>query len=114
MADDVVYINTGEGLKRVMNNTKLFCTLLSKFKNDTNLEKIETAVGNADMESAKNSTHTLKGLAANLSLTELFKQLQELELQLKDGNFDTGQLELVKNIHAQTLIEVDKVIAQYA
>jgi len=114
MADNIVYINTDEGLKRVMNNKKLFSTLLSKFKNDTNLEKIEAAIGEADMESAKNAAHTLKGLVANLSLTELFKQVQELELQLKAGEFNAAQFELVKNTHAQTLIEVDKVIAQYA
>jgi len=114
MADDVVYINTSEGLKRVMNNSKLFCTLLSKFKNDTHLSAIETSVAEGDAEKAQAAAHTLKGLAANLSLIELYKQIAEFESLLKTGNINTALLETVKNTHAQTLLEVDKVIAQYA
>jgi len=113
-ADDVVYIDAAEGVKRVMNNSKLYVKLLVKFKDDKNLAELDEAIVAGDLTKAQASAHTLKGLAANLSLTELFKQSLELETQIKAGSVDPDQMETVKNVYAQTLIETDKVIAQYA
>jgi len=114
MADEVTYININEGINRVMNNSKLFAKLLTKFKSDTNINDIESAFSKNDIESARNSAHTLKGLAANLALTELFKQVLELETQLKAGKINNDQLTVVKNVLTQTNSEIDKVIEQYA
>ena len=113
MDDDVVLVNVAEGLKRVMNNGKLYTRLLVKFKDDPNLKELEAALEAEDMEKAKTSVHTLKGLAANLSLTELFKQSLELETQIKAGSVDSDQLTILKDVFAQTLAEIDKVVAQY-
>ena len=71
---DVVYINEEEGKKRVMNNAKLYARLLTKFKADTNLNDLLACVGAQDWEKAQAAAHTIKGIAANLSLTELFNQ----------------------------------------
>ncbi|MCL2186188.1 MAG: Hpt domain-containing protein [Treponema sp.] len=114
MADEVTYINVAEGINRVMKNTKLFSKLLGKFKDDTNIKDIESAFEKNDIESARNSSHTLKGLAANLALTELFKQVLELETQLKAGTMNRAQLAVVKNVLTMTNLEIDKVIEQYA
>jgi len=114
MADDVVYINAEEGSKRVMNNTKLYAKLLNKFKEDPSMSQIEAALADNDNETAKNSAHTLKGLAANLSLIELFNQCLDLETQLKNASLIPDQFESLKNAYTKTILEVDKVIAQYA
>jgi len=113
MADDVVYVNIEEGLKRVMNNSKLLAKLFKKFKDDRNLTDLEAALAADDLPKSQINAHTLKGLAANLSLTELYKQVLELETQIKAGSVAPGQLDTVKTVYSQTLIEVDKVIAQY-
>jgi len=113
MANDVVYVNVEEGLKRVMNNSKLLAKLFKKFKEDRNLIDLEAALTANDLPKAQISAHTLKGLSANLSLTELYKQVLELETQIKAGSVVPGQLDTVKTVYSQTLIEVDKVIAQY-
>ena len=114
MAENVVYIDVAEGVKRVMNNTKLYVKLLTKFKDDKNLTELEDALAAGDLQRAQASAHTLKGLAANLSLTELYKQSLALETQIKAGSVDPDQEEAVKNVYSQTLVETDKVIAQYA
>jgi len=113
MSDNIVYINVDEGISRVMNNAKLFSKLLGKFKNDLSLSEIEAAFAQGALDNAKNSAHTLKGLAANLSLIELFKQVLELETQIKGGTMNTEQLAVVKNVYTQTLTEADKVIEKY-
>jgi len=111
---DIIYINVEEGVKRVMNNTKLFSKLLVKFKDDIHLSEIETALKDGNNDKAKDAAHTLKGLAANLSLTELYKQVAELEAQIKTGNIGADQVARVKDAYAITLKEADEVIAKYA
>jgi len=111
---DIVYVDVEDGSKRVMNNTKLFVKLLGKFKDDKSLGEIEAALAAGDMAKAQIATHTIKGLTANLSLIELNKQCVEMEAQIKAGNIPTEQLATVKDIYAKTILEVDKVISQYA
>ena len=111
---DVVYINVEEGLKRVLSNSGLYIKLLNKFKNDTNLNSIKDSLAKNDIEEARSFTHTLKGLTANLSLTEMYIKCLELEDQLKKGSFDPALVELISDVSEQTTIEIDKVIAQYA
>jgi HPt (histidine-containing phosphotransfer) domain-containing protein len=112
MADEVIYVNFDEGVKRVMNNTKLYVKLLTKFKTDTRLDDIETALSSGEMEKAQTAVHTVKGVAANLSLSELFKQSLELETQIKAKAVNPNQLETLKTVFSTTLQEVEKVIAQ--
>ena len=112
MADEVIYVDIEDGKKRVMNNIKLYIKLLTKFKDDTNLNNIETALEAGETEKAQVSTHTLKGLAANLSLKELFKQSLELETQIKAGNVNPDQIKILRDTHTQTIKEIEKVIEQ--
>jgi HPt (histidine-containing phosphotransfer) domain-containing protein len=108
---DAVYVDFADGVKRVMNNAKLYIKLLTKFKNDTKLDDLEAALASGGMENAQAAAHTLKGVAANLSLTELFHQILELENQIKAKAPNPEQMETVKSVFATTLQEVDKVIA---
>ena len=111
---DVTYINEEEGKKRVMNNGKLYAKLLTKFKSDTNLNDLLTYADAQDWEKAQAAAHTIKGIAANLSLTELFNQSLTVETQLKGKNLNPQSIENLKACHAETLVQVDKVIAQNA
>ena len=111
---DIVLVNTEDGLKRIMNNTKLYVKLLGKFKEDVNFSTLEASLASGDNEKARTSAHTLKGIAANLSLDELHKQTLEIETQIKAGAINPQQINVVKDIYNQTIKEVDKVIASYA
>jgi len=112
MADDVVYIDFADGVKRVVNNTKLYVKLLAKFKSENKLDGLEAAIAAGDMEKARNAAHTIKGVAANLSLMELYKQSLALETQIKSGVADPAQVNTVKTAFAKTLQEIDKVITE--
>jgi HPt (histidine-containing phosphotransfer) domain-containing protein len=107
-----VYIDFNDGIKRVMNNTKLYVKLLGKFKADTKLDALEAAIAAGDMEKARGAAHTLKGLSANLSLIELNKQSLALETQIKAGAADPAQLNAVRSVFAKTLQEIDRVISE--
>ena len=112
MADAIVYIDIADGVKRVMNNAKLYFKLLAKFKEETNLDDLEAALAAGEMEKAQNASHTLKGVAGNLSLAELFKQCLELENQIKAKAPSPEQIETVRNVFAATMQEVDRVVAE--
>ena len=110
---DVVYVNEEEGKKRVMNNGKLYAKLLTKFKTDTNLNDILAFAGAQDWEKAQGAAHTIKGIAANLSLTELFNQALDVETQIKGKSLKPESLEKLKKCFAETVVQVEKVIANY-
>jgi len=112
MAVDAVYVNVAEGSARVMNNIKLYVKLITKFRNDNNLNDLDAAIAEGDMVKAQNAAHTIKGVAANLAFAELFKQCLELETQIKGGAVKPAQLETVKTVFAATLREIDKVISE--
>jgi HPt (histidine-containing phosphotransfer) domain-containing protein len=111
----VVYINEEEVLSRVMNNGKLLVKLLGKFKADNVnlLEETCSYIAANDYEQAKVSIHTLKGIAANLAFTELYKQTVELEAQIKNGSANQDTQESVKKCLAETLVHIDEVIAKH-
>jgi len=111
---DIIYINEEEGKKRVMNNGKLYARLLTKFKTDTNLNDLVAFAGAQDWEKAQGAAHTIKGIAANLSLTELFNQSLDVETQLKGKSLKPESLELLKNCFTDTLIHVEEVILKNA
>ena len=111
---DVVYINDEEGKKRVMNNGKLYAKLLTKFRTDTNLNDLTASAEAEEWEKAQAAAHTIKGIAANLSLTELFNQSLDIETQIKEKSLKPEALEKLKLCFTETLAAVDKVIAQYA
>jgi len=116
MANDAVYVNFDEGLKRMMNNPKLYVKLLAKFRDGAgtgSFEALERAFAEGDMESVLSEAHTLKGLAANLSLAELAAQCLELETLAKNGELDLARMEAVRAAFVETLKEIEKAIAEH-
>jgi HPt (histidine-containing phosphotransfer) domain-containing protein len=110
---EAVYINQQEGLGRVLNNAKLYVKLLGKFKTDTNYNDLLETLAAGDYEKAQGQVHTIKGIAANLSLTELFKQSLELETKIKARAVEPERVESFKVCFNETIAAADKVIANY-
>ena len=111
---EVVFVNEEEGKKRVMNNGKLYAKLLTKFKTDTNLNDFVDFVEAQNWEKAQVVIHTVKGIAANLSLTELFNQSIDVEAQIKGKSLKQESVENLKACFDETLIHVEEVIAKNA
>ena len=112
MADDTAYVDVADGAKRVMNNTKLYIKLLLKFRDGTNLSDLEAALTEGDLKKAQDAAHTIKGVSANLSLPELFKQCLELETQIKAGKVDPAQMETVTAVFNATIQEINRIVSE--
>ncbi len=92
--DTLPGINISSCLGRISGNRKLFVNLMSKFCNDNTdtAEKIKTALESGHVDEAREMTHTIKGVAGNLSAGELHESSLELENAIKNGNEDTDRL----------------------
>jgi len=108
---DVVYVDQEDGKKRVMNNAKLYAKLLGKFRDETKIEPIFTALEAGKYEEAQGLVHTIKGITANLSIKDLNEKIVKLETEVKAKTAAPQTLEAVRASFAATLVEVEKVIA---
>ena len=111
---DIVYIDVEDGKKRVMNNAKLYAKLLTKFRDETKIDPIFTALDAGNYEEAQVLTHTIKGVTANLSIKELNLKIVELEAQIKAKSVSPDAIENVKTSFTETLARLDEVIAANA
>jgi HPt (histidine-containing phosphotransfer) domain-containing protein len=107
------YINETEGLGRVMNNAKLYARLLTKFKNTNNLNGIFEALQAGNYEKAQIAIHTIKGIAANLSLSALYEQSKILELEIKAQAVQPDSLANIQTCFTETLSAIEKVLVHY-
>jgi HPt (histidine-containing phosphotransfer) domain-containing protein len=114
MVEGIVYVDVAEGQKRVMNNVTLYHKLLAKFKAENNLDELVAALNTGNYEGAQTAAHTIKGIAANLSLSELYKQSLAVEIQIKGRSVASGAIDTLSGCFAATLEAIDKVLDQDA
>ena len=79
------YIDIESGIKRVVNNRQLYIKLLNNCKLQEMYNELLDSVNNKDNENAKHIAHTLKGIAANLSLTAVSDIVVDMDMKLKVG-----------------------------
>ncbi|MDR0862070.1 MAG: Hpt domain-containing protein [Oscillospiraceae bacterium] len=82
------YIDLESGLKRVGNSKALFKRLLGKYLDEDYYGKVRTLLDAGNELEASNAAHTIKGVAANLSLTAVNTAALNLEQALKHGEGD--------------------------
>jgi len=83
----VEYIDVKDALNRVGGNMDLYKRLLKRFVEGTQLGELNTVLQAGNAEEASRLAHTIKGVAANLSLIKLRDVTMDLELVIK-GNLD--------------------------
>ena len=77
-------VNFKEGLERVANNFETYLRLLREFpvSQKTEIETIEQALAKKDFQTARNCIHTIKGIAGNLSITDVYQTSVAFEMAL--------------------------------
>lgn len=77
------HINVRDGKTRVMNNLKLYTSLLGKFKARPMTEELLAAIGNSDYDTVVQRAHALRGTAGNLGFPILLEVTQQIETLAK-------------------------------
>ncbi|QTA88553.1 response regulator [Desulfonema magnum] len=81
-------IDIESALKRLRGNKELFMMLLNDFSKEYGnaANKIREAVEAGDIKLAERLAHTLKGVSGNMSATEIYDAVYEVEKGIKRGN----------------------------
>ena len=96
------YINIPDALKRIGGSMDLYKRLLNQFSGGDHIDPLEEALNSGAMEEASRLIHTLKGVAANLSLTKLSTTAGELEHTIKNGVEHSEAFANLKNAYLIT------------
>ena len=73
MAADIIGMNYGETLERFAGNEAMLKKYLKLFPADEHYTNLEIAVTALDEKGTLSAAHTLKGLAGNLGLNDIYK-----------------------------------------
>lgn len=84
-------INYEGALARFMGNEALLTRFLKKFLDDPNFLDLQGAIDRGDAEGAFRAAHTLKGVAGNLSLTELYNKASAIAEALRGGDLESAK-----------------------
>jgi CheY-like chemotaxis protein len=95
LPEQIPGFDVGSGLKRVAGNRRLYLKLLRELAAHHAEDAIEirSALAAADVERARRLAHTLKGVAGNLSATELHSAAKAVDEAIKQSDADPGELE---------------------
>lgn len=98
-------------MERFMNNDALLERFMRKFKNDPNYRQLLDAVKERDNDKAFTASHTLKGVAGNLSLSALQSQVSVQCDLFRGGDFEGGAalMDKVTEEYERITAAIDKV-----
>ncbi|MBU1105281.1 MAG: PAS domain S-box protein [Candidatus Riflebacteria bacterium] len=93
-------VNFQDGLARLAGNSETYLRLLREFSTSQGkeIEKIEQALAAKDFKTARTCIHTIKGLAGNLSITDLYWASVAFEMALIESKRDEAK-HLFKILH---------------
>jgi two-component system, sensor histidine kinase and response regulator len=91
LPDSLPGIDVKNALKRLMGNRGLFIRLVADLCREYAgvTGHVREALAREDTESARRTAHTLKGIAGNLSATEIFEVARDLETAVQQGDQTT-------------------------
>jgi len=103
------YVNVQDALKRIGGSMDLYKRLLKQFTGGDHIDPLEEALNTGAMDEVSRMVHTLKGVAANLSLIKLSEKASELEHCVKDGLDHSEAFAALKNVYFITSQEIAKI-----
>jgi len=83
MDDGKAYINLEAALARLRGNEAVFKSLLRKYAERDDFERLSSDLAKSDVDAAAKTVHTIKGAAGNLSLDEVYKLAVQAEALFK-------------------------------
>lgn len=98
-------IDVEDALERFMGNETLMVKFLLRFPEDENFLRLKRALAAGDAGAAFTAAHTLKGVAGNLSMEKLFRQVDPLVEDLRSEHLAaaTGRMPALEESYARVL-----------
>ena len=98
--------NTQEGLERCLGNNEFYLRFVGMAIHDDHYQGLKDAIAQKDLDKAFDMAHALKGVLANVSLTNILRPVQDITEHLRAReDMDYGPL------LDEMFAELDKVLA---
>ena len=104
-------VDIDDALKRIGGNMDLYKRLLGRFIDGNHIETLEDALLSGDTDEAARLAHTLKGVAANLSLVKLRTISTDLEELIKNGGDYSGNLADLRTAYFETATTIKEIMS---
>ena len=106
---DKAILDYEDVMQRFMNNEGLLRRVLQKFMEDESFAHLKEALEQKDVEQAFKEAHTLKGLAANMSMVELAQVASDMTELLRSKEYEAAveKLPLLEEVY-QRIVEIVK------
>ncbi|MCL2797942.1 MAG: hypothetical protein FWD58_07815 [Firmicutes bacterium] len=111
--DFLPYIEVKSGLSRLMNNKKLYASLLKKYLASTDFASMAEPLASGELEVAREKIHTFKGVSSNLSIAQNFELSRELEAIVKEQGDWTEKLAELKASMDATIPAIGRLVALF-
>ncbi len=93
-------------LHRLMDSDDMVARFAGKFMDDPSFSQLEEALAAGDAETAFRAAHTLKGVAQNLGLVNVYEPASELTELLRGGSLE-GSGDLVAVVREQHVATIE-------
>jgi HPt (histidine-containing phosphotransfer) domain-containing protein len=103
------FVDIEDALKRIGGSMDLYKRLLGQFTGGDHIDPLEEALNSGAMEEAASLIHSLKGVAANLSLKKLSQAAGDLEQKVKNGVDHSDTFTELKHVYLITSDEIAKI-----
>jgi len=103
------YVDVKDALKRIGGSMDLYKRLLTQFTGGDHIDPLEEALSTGAVEEAARLIHTLKGVAANLSLVKLSTIASDLEHKIKNGLDHSETFAELKNVYYITSQQISEI-----
>lgn len=87
------YINVSEALERLRGNRTILKKMLGLLPQNLPVEQLQSELEKGDIEALTHTVHSVKGVAANLSLNLAHRQAAEAEGLLRQGRLPKSELD---------------------
>jgi CheY-like chemotaxis protein len=93
-------VDVAAGLERTAGNKRLYRDLLAQFaaKHESTGNRIKAALESGDQEQAERLAHSLKGVAGNLGINQIFVLAGTLESAIRESHTGTKGLGLIEEL----------------
>ena len=111
--EDIKGLDVRKGLSIVANNKTVYAKLLRSFASNAFCDQLVDAINGGDLDLVRQKAHSLKGVAGNMHMSELFELSRSIEAGAKDGQPITAADDMVVKIidaNKQTMDSVNMLL----
>ena len=106
------YIDVNDGTKRLMGNRAIYLSIIQKFDSAGLVEAVTKAAEAHDYEALRIAAHTLKGAAANLSLSRFQEISAKIEESAKTGEAPDSLLDELQSVFSFTSKAISELVSE--